>query len=71
MKELGTENFYIELIEYCRCSTSEELRKREGELIRAHKPDWIEKWNVEEKQEYYLGMHLKEATHIRHLSDTS
>jgi hypothetical protein len=39
MKELGTENFYIELIEYCRCSTSEELRKREGELIRAHKPD--------------------------------
>ena len=39
MSELGIENFYIELLENCRCNSSEELRKLEGELIRELKPD--------------------------------
>ena len=34
MRELGVENFYIELLEECACETIEQLRKREGELIR-------------------------------------
>ena len=34
MKNVGTENFYIELIENYRCSSKEELNKKEGEYIR-------------------------------------
>ena len=34
MQELGTDNFYIELIENFPCSTREELRAREGTWIR-------------------------------------
>ena len=39
MRELGRDTFYIELIENYECNNLEELRKREGELIRQHKPD--------------------------------
>ena len=34
MKEYGIVNFYIELIEAYPCENNEELRKREGHLIR-------------------------------------
>ena len=34
MKELGIENFYIELVEECSCENLEQLRKKEGEYIR-------------------------------------
>ena len=34
MKELGVENFYIELYENYNCNSKEELNKREGEIIR-------------------------------------
>ena len=34
MNENGIENFYIELVEECPCENIEQLRKREGELIR-------------------------------------
>ena len=34
MKELGKENFYIELFEIYNCNTKEELNRREGEIIR-------------------------------------
>ena len=34
MKELGLENFYIELLEKCPCNDIEELRAKEGEWIR-------------------------------------
>lgn len=34
MKELGVENFYIELVEECPCDNLEQLRKKEGEYIR-------------------------------------
>jgi hypothetical protein len=34
MRELGVEQFYIELIEECPCDNKEQLHKREGELIR-------------------------------------
>ena len=38
MYELGMDNFYKELLEPCSCKSLEELRKREGELIRELKP---------------------------------
>jgi len=34
MRELGVEQFYIELIEECPCDNKEQLHKREGEFIR-------------------------------------
>ena len=34
MRELGHQSFYIELIEEVKCDNIEQLRKREGELIR-------------------------------------
>ena len=34
MNALGIEQFRIELLEYCSCSSREELRRREGEKIR-------------------------------------
>ena len=34
MRELGIDNFYIELYEQCICNTKEELNKREGQVIR-------------------------------------
>ena len=37
MKELGRENFYIELLEECPCENLNQLLRREGELIREHK----------------------------------
>ena len=34
MRELGADNFYIELVEDCPCDSLEQLRKREGHFIR-------------------------------------
>ena len=36
--EHGVENFFIELVEKCPCNDKDELRKKEGEYIRALKP---------------------------------
>ena len=36
MNELGVDNFYIELVEEISCDNIEQLRKREGEIIREH-----------------------------------
>ena len=41
MRELGVENVYIELLEECPCDNVEQLRKREGELIRQIGKDTI------------------------------
>ena len=38
MNELGVDNFYIELIEEYPCDNVEQLRRREGEIIREWKP---------------------------------
>lgn len=35
------ENYYIELLESFPCNSKDELRKREGELIRLHKKDLV------------------------------
>jgi len=35
MKELGADNFYIELLEECPCESLQDLRKKEGEWVRA------------------------------------
>ncbi len=34
MKEIGKEEFYIELHENYNCNSKEELNRREGEIIR-------------------------------------
>ena len=62
MNELGIENFYIELIEYHKCNSKEELFKKEGEWIRkmgtlngqiqGRTPEQYRKDTVEQKQEY-------------------
>ena len=62
MRELGVENFYIELIEYHSCNTKEELLKKEGEWIRkkgtlnqlvaGRTPEQYRKDTVVQKQEY-------------------
>ena len=39
MRELGRYNFYIELLENYECTNLEDLRKREGELIREYKTE--------------------------------
>ena len=34
MRDIGVDNFYIELIEECPCDNLEQLRRREGHFIR-------------------------------------
>ena len=58
MNELGAEHFYIELIEEYECENIEQLRKREGEVIRELKPSLnkrvedrtIQEWREDNKQ---------------------
>ena len=52
MKELGRENFYIELLEECPCENFLQLTKREGELIREHKSALNHMINGRTKKEY-------------------
>lgn len=52
MFELGVEHFYIELLESFSCKNSDELRKREGELIRELKPDLNKKVECRTSKEY-------------------
>ena len=53
MLELGIDNFFIELIEYYNCNTQEELRRREGEIIRNFQPDLNKQVAGRTMQEYY------------------
>ena len=52
MKELGRENFYIELLEECPCENFMQLTKREGELIREHNSSLNHMINGRTKKEY-------------------
>ena len=64
MRELGRDNFFIELLENYECNNLEELRKREGELIREYKTElnnriagrtgneWYDE-NKDKKKTYY------------------
>ena len=62
MRELGIENFYIELLEKYPCNDIEELRAKEGEWIRkmgtvnmllaGRTPEQYRKDTVEQKKEY-------------------
>ncbi len=38
MKDIGIENFYIELYENCSCQSKEQLNQREGQIIRELQP---------------------------------
>ena len=53
MNELEVEHFYIELIEEYPCNTVEQLRKREGELIRDLKPVLNKRIEGRTMKEYY------------------
>ena len=59
MYELGIEHFYVELLENDSCNSSEELRKREGELIRELKPDLNKKVECRRSKQYKLDNMLK------------
>jgi hypothetical protein len=62
MKELGKDNFYIELYENYNCNSKEELNRREGEIIRqignlnkiiaGRTPQEYYKDHINEKREY-------------------
>ena len=52
MKELGRENFYIELLEEFPCENFMQLTKREGELIREHNSELNHMINGRTKKEY-------------------
>ena len=53
MKEMGIENFYIELYELYPCNSKIELEKREGEIIRLI-GTLNEKVAGRDKHEYYI-----------------
>ena len=62
MKELGVNNFYIELLEYCPCNTRGELYKREGECMRNNNSELNSriqgrtmKERFEENREHYIN----------------
>ena len=65
MNKLGSDKFYIELYEMCKCDTKEELNKREGEIIRQ-----IATMNMKiagrTKKEYQQTPKFKEAQKIYH-----
>ena len=53
MRELGRENFYIELLEECPCENFSQLLRREGELIREHKSTLNNIISGRTKKEYF------------------
>ena len=53
MLELGEKHFYIELMEERPCENKDQLRKREGELIREMKPALNTRVECRTKKEYY------------------
>ena len=52
-REYGVENFFIELIEKCPCNDKDELRRKEGEYIRALKPSLNIRIEGRGDKEYY------------------
>ena len=53
IREYGVENFFIELIEKCPCNDKDELRKTEGNYIRALKPSLNIRIEGRTDKEYY------------------
>jgi group I intron endonuclease len=60
--EYGIDNFYIELIEKCPCNDKDELRRKEGEYIRALKPSMNKNIAGRTIREYHTDNkeHIKE-----------
>ena len=73
MFELGVEHFYIELIENFSCNASDELRKREAELIRELKPDLSLSKKIECKtqKEFLANNYELEKTGARNTTESS
>jgi hypothetical protein len=53
MQENGEDNFYIELLENIECMAIQELRKRDGELIREYKAPLNKRIDGRTNKEYY------------------
>ena len=53
MTEVGVDNFKIELLEECECENNDQVRKREGECIREHKPALNTRIEDRTRGEYY------------------
>ena len=63
MRELGRYNFYIELIENYECTNLEELRKREGQLIREYKTELNHRIAGRTGNEWYYKNKAKKKTY--------
>ena len=71
MLDLGIENFFVELIEYYSCNTQEELRRREGQVIKEFQPDLNKQVAGRTLQEYRkdFAEEIKEKDRIRGKSE--
>ena len=67
MLNYGIENFYIELIEECPCENSNQLEKREGEIIREMKASLNMKVSGRTMEEYKVeeAEKIKKAKAVR------
>ncbi len=66
MRDIGVDNFYIELIEECPCDNLEQLRRREGHFIREMatlNQNIAGRTSQEQMKEYYIEnkVHIDEA----------
>ena len=80
MTDIGEDKFYIELLEEYPCENVEQLRKREGELIRQYKPtlnkqiagrtrnEWIEE-NKDNIKSQVHGYYLNNKERIKEMTD--
>ena len=77
MREIGKQHFYIELYEEYPCENIEQLRKREGEIIRELKPSLnkriedrtIQEWKQDNKQKIQEYHRQYQIEHKEELAD--
>ena len=68
MKEIGVEHFKIELLEECECENNDQLRKREGELIREYKPELNSRIEGRPVQEAKKAYREANKEHVREIA---
>ena len=77
MREIGKQRFFIELYEECPCKNIEQLRKREGEVIRELKPTintrienrTVQEWREDNKQKMQEWHKQNREEHKEELKD--
>ena len=77
MRQIGKQRFFIELYEECPCKNIEQLRKREGEVIRELKPTinkrienrTVQEWREDNKQKMQEWHKQNREEHKEELKD--